>query len=211
MMSVPPRPHDLLDSRSDQDHVTRVMQAAGGGDRAAADQLLPLVYDQLRAIAQQRMSGERNAGRNHTLQATALVHEAYVRLVGDARDALKWDSRAHFFVAAAEAMRRILIDHARMKLAEKRGGADHKRLDLAIADVADLASQKNPEEILALDQAFLRLGEQEPRVAQVVRLRFYAGLSVDDAAAALGVSPRTVELDWSYARAWLYRALRRQD
>lgn len=188
------------------------MQAVGSGDPAAADQLLPLVYEQLRAIAQQRMAGERNAGRNHTLQATALVHEAYARLVGN--NELKWDSRAHFFVAAAEAMRRILIDHARAKLAEKRGGRDgvgRERLDLAIADVADLASQKNPEEILALDQAFLRLQEQEPRAAEVVRLRFYAGLSVDDTAAALDVSPRTVELDWSYARAWLFRALRQHE
>ena len=187
------------------------MQAVGAGDPAAADQLLPLVYEQLRAIAQQRMAGERNAGRNHTLQATALVHEAYARLVGNAPQELKWDSRAHFFVAAAEAMRRILIDHARSKLAEKRGGSDRQRLNLAIADVADLASQKNPEEILALDQAFLRLQEQEPRVAEVVRLRFYAGLSVDDTAAALAVSPRTVELDWSYARAWLFRALRQHE
>lgn len=191
--------------------VTRILNAPDSSATHRADQLLPLVYQQLRAIAKQRMGDERRGGRDHTLQATALVHEAYARLVGNGPNDMKWDSRAHFFVAAAEAMRRILIDHARAKLAQKRGGPERQHLDLAITDVADLASEKNPEEILALDQAFLRLQEQEPRTAEVVRLRFYAGLSVEDAAAALGVSPRTVELDWSYARAWLFRALRQHE
>lgn len=201
--------HAHHDHESPRPQVTQLVQAAREGDATAASALLPLIYQQLRAIAQQRMVGER---KDHTLQATALVHEAYARLVGNGE--LRWDSRSHFFVAAAEAMRRILIDHARARLAEKRGGraeSQRERLDLAIADVADLAAEKNPEEILALDKAFLRLGDQEPRAAEVVRLRFYAGLSVDETAAALGVSPRTVDLDWSYARAWLFRALRKQQ
>jgi RNA polymerase sigma factor (TIGR02999 family) len=200
----------IIGQMADTD-MTRILRAAGEGDSDAASALLPLVYEQLRAIARQRMAGERQGGRAHTLQATALVHEAYARLVGSPSNEPKWDSKAHFFVAAAEAMRRILIEHARAKLAEKRGGSDRRRLDLAIADVADLAAEHNAEEILALDEAFVRLQEQEPRAAEVVRLRFYAGLSVDEAAAALGVSPRTVELDWSYARAWLFRALRARE
>lgn len=153
------------------------------------------------------MRGER---RDHTLQATALVHEAYMKLVGPdaAGDGIQWSSRAAFFSAAAEAMRRILLDHARARMTKKRGGPERRRLDFAIGDVADLAGRENPEEILALDAAIARLQQQEPRAAEVVRLRFYAGLSVDETATALGVSPRTVDLDWSFARAWLFRAMR---
>lgn len=193
----------------DAQQVTRILSEISAGRTAAADELLPLVYEQLRAIAQQRMAGERHGGHDHTLQATALVHEAYLKLAGNAD--VHWNSRGHFFAAAAEAMRRILVDHARARLAEKRGGPQRRRLDLAIAEVADLAASERPEEILALDQAFLRLGEQQPRAGEVVRLRFYAGLSVDETAAALGVSPRTVDLDWSFARAWLFRALREEE
>lgn len=179
-----------------------MLSRAAAGDPEAADDLLPLVYEQLRAIAQRRMASERHG---HTLQATALVHEAYARLVGN--DELQWDSRGHFFVAAAEAMRRILVEHARAKSRLKRGGPAQHRLALDIADVADLAGEEKSEEIIALDEALRRLSQQRPRVAQIVRLRFFAGLTVDETARALDVSPRTVDLDWAFARAWLYRDL----
>jgi len=179
------------------------MSQAAGGDRAAADRLLPLVYEQLRAAAQMQMAGER-AG--HTLQPTALVHEAFVKLVG-ARE-LPWGNRRHFYVAAAEAMRQILIDHARSRDRAKRGGGrERRRLDFR--SVADLVCFGESDEIIALDEALRRLEQQRPRVAQVVQLRFYAGLDIDATAGALGVSPRTVDLDWALARAWLYRELSR--
>ena len=186
--------------------VTRILQAAAGGKRAqAVHDLLPLVYEQLRAIAQQHMNDER---ADHTLQATALLHEAYVRLVGN--DELNWDSRGHFFIAAAEAMRRILIEHARARVRLKRGGPkrDRRRLPLS---VVDLANEENSEEILSLDAAFRRLMEQSPELADVVRLRFFGGLSVEHTAKALGVSAATVKRRWTWARAWLYRELMRED
>lgn len=186
--------------------VTRILNEVASGERKASEDLFPLVYTQLRAIAQQRM-GEERAG--HTLQATALVHEAYMKLVGNPN--LRWDSRGHFYVAAAEAIRCILVDHARARLAQKRGGAGRQRLDLSIQEVLDLAVDGKPEETLALNEAILRLQEQEPQAAEVVRLRFFAGLTVNDTAAALGLSPRTINLEWSFARAWLYRALRQQQ
>ena len=160
--------------------------------------LLPLVYDELRAIARQRMAQEK-AG--HTLQTTALVHEAYVRLAGggDARFA----NRAHFFHAAAEAMRRILTEHARRKGRVKRGGG----IRPAPANVLDLAAAPDSQQILALDDAIERLKQEMPQAASVVRLRFYAGLSVDETAEALGLSTRTVNREWTYARAWLFRCL----
>ena len=168
---------------------------------------MPLVYDQLRAIAQHAMNGER---KDHTLQATALVHEAYVKLVGS--EPVAWTSRAAFFHAAAEAMRRILIDHARGRNRVKRGGgvapARPESLE-AIGTVADLA--ESDDGIVAFDAAFARLEEHDPRFAAVVRLRFYAGLSVEQTAKALGVSERTVNNDWTYARAWLARALSRSN
>src|SRR5262249_19377511 len=154
----------------------------------------------LLGIARRRMSAERH---EHTLQATALVHEAYLRLLGDDGAALAWSSRAHFFSAAAEAMRRILIEHARGRGRVKRGGG-RKR---GPVDVIDLASAENPEDILALDAAICRLEERDPQAARIVRLRFYAGLSVEEAAEALGISPRTVKRDWAFARAWLYEQL----
>lgn len=163
------------------------------------ERLLPLVYDQLRAAAQICLGGER-AG--HTLQATALVHEAYLRLVGDRK--IPWANRAHFYTAAAEAMRRILLDHARSRGRDKRGGG-RERLELS--DVAALVDS-DPETILALDKALDRLEGGHPQAASIVRLRFYAGLTVDQAASALGLSPRQVDREWAFARAWLYRTVR---
>jgi RNA polymerase sigma-70 factor, ECF subfamily len=164
-------------------------------------ELLAAVYDQLRVIAHERMNAERG---DHTLQATALVHEAYLR-IGQGRR-LPFRDRAHFFATAAEAMRRILIDHARAKGTAKRRpppagtGADP-------LSVADLAEHSDPEQILALDRALQRLQDAEPEVAAVVRLRFYAGLSGDETAEAMGISPRQVDRLWAYARAWLAREI----
>ncbi|HEX2838483.1 MAG TPA: ECF-type sigma factor [Phycisphaerales bacterium] len=159
-------------------------------------ELVELVYAQLRAIAEQRMSEE---GTGHTLQATALVHEAYLRINQGRR--VPFQNQAHFFAAAAEAMRRILIDHARAKGAIKRGGGAPK----APLSIVDLAVEQDPGQILALDEALQRLEQAEPEVAGVVRMRFFAGLSVDETAQALGLSPRQVDRHWSYARAWLLR------
>ena len=186
----------------DASQVTRILHRAEAGDRAAVDELLPLVYDQLRRDAQQRMAGERP---DHTLDATALVHEAYLRLVGDRQ--LPWQNRAHFYAAAAEAMRRILVDHARKRGRSKRGG-DRRRVPLKSVD---LAVQQNSSEILALDQALERLQKEDERMHKVVMLRFFAGLSIEDAANAMGVSSRTVKREWTFARAWLYRVLGQQE
>ena len=161
--------------------------------------LLPLVYDQLRAIAQRAMATERP---DHSLEATALVHEVYLRLVGDRE--VPWSSKAHFYVAAAEAMRRILIDHARGKGRLKRGGG---RARMGLQSVADLAVG-DASEILEFDTVFQRLEAESPDAAAVVRLRFYAGLTIDQTAAALGVSSNTVDRRWAFARAWLFRAMR---
>lgn len=180
--------------------VTRMLYAIEEGDAKAAAELLPLVYDQLRRIAQQRMVNER-AG--HSLEATALVHEAYLKLVGDDAASLQWANRAHFFSAAAEAMRRILVDHARARGRQKRGGGQ-ARLSLS---VATLGPEEASGEILALDDALRRLEQQDERMARIVSLRFFAGLSVDETASALDVSSRTVKREWSLARAWLYREL----
>ena len=186
--------------------LTQLLHRVAGGDELAANELLPLVYEQLRAMARVRMSRER-AG--HTLQATALVHEAYARMLtpGDG----SFENRRHFFFAAAEAMRRILIDHARSRNAKKRGGGDRQRVRLDISAIADLAEDGKTFEIIALDEALRRMETQRPRVAQVVILRFYGGLSVDETAEMLGVSARTVDLDWAFARAWLYRELSRHE
>jgi RNA polymerase sigma factor (TIGR02999 family) len=178
-----------------QHEVTRLIQAASASDRAAADQLLTLVYDQLRRIAQQRMAEER-AG--HTLQATALVHEAYLRLVGDTE--VYWQGRGHFFAAAAEAMRKILIEHARRRGTAKRGGGLR-----AVSSVLDLASDENISDALIIDDLISRLEMEDATAAQVVRLRFFAGLSLANTAEALGVSKPTVSRKWTYARAWLAR------
>jgi RNA polymerase sigma factor (TIGR02999 family) len=185
----------MLDGVSE---VTQILSALEPGDLCASDRLLPLLYEELRKLARQRMAEERG---DHTLQATALVHEAYVRLVGD--NARCWANRAHFFAAAAEAMRRILIEHARARQGPRRGGGS-RRLPL---DVLDLATDDDPQQILALDEAMSRLEQQDADAARVVRLRFYAGLSIDEAAEALGISPRTVKREWAFARAFLFRVL----
>ncbi len=182
--------------------VTRILNAIEGGDARAAEKLLPLVYEQLRAIARQRMAQER-AG--HTLQATALVHEAYLRLVGGQQ--VPWMNRAHFYMAAAEAMRRILIEHARKRDRLKRGG-DRRRVPVS---VADLAAEQDSEEILAVDEAVRRLEETDAQAGKVVRLRFFAGLCVDETARALDLSPRTIAREWAYARAWLHNALKDEE
>ena len=173
------------------------MNAVANGDKAAADRLLPLVYEQLRKAAQLDMAGERPG---HTLSATALVHEAYLKLVGPRE--VPWTNRGHFYAAAAEAMRRILLDHARLRA--RRGGSSQRLNELE--DVGAL-SMANYEEIVAVDAAIGRLEGEDPEAAAVVRLRFYAGLSVDQAADALGISARTAARLWTYARAVLYRDL----
>ena len=189
----------MSDSKPEPGEVTRLLERAGGGDPRAAGELLPIVYEQLRVRARTEMAGEK-AG--HTLQPTALVHEAYLRLVGNRE--LAWDNRAHFYVAAAEAMRRILIEQARKKGRLKRGG-NRRRIPL---NVVDLAERGDVEEILSLDDAVRRLEERDRRMADVVRLRFYSGLSETETAAALGVSERTVRREWSTARAWLLSRLK---
>ncbi|OWY71767.1 hypothetical protein B7486_08860 [cyanobacterium TDX16] len=176
---------------------TVLMTAAANGDGDAIRRLLPLVYEQLRKAAQQQLSGERSG---HTLSATALVHEAYLKLAGP-RD-IAWAGRGHFYAAAAQAMRRILVDHARSK-----GGRGTRPVPLQdIGDVAALV-EADSEQILAVEAAVARLETEDPEAAAVVRLRFFAGLSVDQAAETLGLSPRTAARLWAYARAVLFRAL----
>lgn len=177
--------------------VTRLLDAAAAGDRNAAD-LLPLVYDELRRLAAARMAEEK---LGHTLDATALVHEAYLRLVGDQH----FDGRGHFF-AAAEAMRRILVDAARRKLTEKHGGG---RVRVALEAIEQLPER--PDRLVALDAALTRLAGEEPQVAEVVNLRYFAGLTIEQAASALGLSVRTTNRHWAYAKAWLYQELGRID
>lgn len=177
---------------------TRLLCSIGQGDFQAAGELLPLVYDELRKLAHHRMNAERS---DHTLDATGLVHEAYLRLVGN--DQMSWANRAHFFHAAAEAMRRILIEHARAKAGPQRGGG---RAKLPL-DVVDLATEADPTQIMALDEAIARLEEKDADAARVVRLRFYAGLTIDDVAKVVGASSRTVKRDWTFARAFLLRQL----
>ncbi len=190
------------DDRKLEPDVTALLSQATDGDEQAADELLPMVYRQLRAIANNRMASE-NPG--HTLQATALVNEVFLRLFGNRK--LAWQNRAHFYATASEAMRRVLLDHAKSKGRKKRGGTG-KKMPL---NVAELAADGDPEQILALDAALCRLEEQNPEAAGVVRLRFYAGLSVDQTAEALEMSPRTVDRRWKFARAWLFDQLSQPD
>src|SRR5437763_4092497 len=179
--------------------VTRILSAIAQGDAQAAEQLLPLVYDELRKLAAQKMAQE---APGQTLQATALVHEAYLRLV-DVEKAQQWNSRGHFFAAAAEAMRRILVEKARLKQRLRHGGG-RQRLDL---DKLDAMQVETAEELLALDEALERLAGEEAAVAEVVKLRYFAGLTIEQTAAALGISVRTANRHWAYARAWLYQQL----
>ena len=179
--------------------VTRLLGEIDRGDGGAAARLLPVIYDELRKLAAARMADE---PPGQTLDATALVHEAYMRLLGD--DAQhQWDNRGHFFAAAAEAMRRILVDNARRKRRPKHGG-DRKRIDL---EQTSLLAPSRADDLLALDEALTRLAAEEPAKAEVVKLRFFAGLSVEEAALALGISAATAKRHWAYARAWLHTAL----
>jgi RNA polymerase sigma factor (TIGR02999 family) len=189
--------------------VTRILSAVVQGDPHAAEQLLPLVYQELRQLAAQRLAQE---APGQTLQATALVHEAYLRLVqspqreqGTAPQ--HWHSRGHFFAAAAEAMRRILIENVRRKKSQKRGG-QAERVDL---DQIDLALPPPDDDLLALDDALTRLAAERPAVAELVKLRFFAGLTMDEAAQALGISPATAYRQWNYAQAWLFRAVAKPE
>lgn len=172
--------------------VTRILSKIESGDQLASEELLPLVYDELRKLAAARMANER---ADHTLQATALVHEAYVRLV-DLETVKKWDSRGHFFAAAGEAMRRILVEKAREKCRQKRGG-DWERVDLNEVDLADKGS---PELVLAVNEAIEEIAAEDPRLADIVKLRYFGGFSQEEVAAALGISRRTVSQNWRYAK-----------
>jgi RNA polymerase sigma factor (TIGR02999 family) len=183
--------------------VTRILSAIEEGDPQAAEQLLPLVYDELRELAAQKMAQE---APGQTLQATALVHEAYIRLV-DTEKAQHWNSRGHFFQAAAEAMRRILVENARRKTRKKYGG-DRRRVDL---DDADLPCKMPSDDLLALDEALTKLAAMDPAAAKLVHLRYFAGLGNHDAARLLGLSAATANRYWRYARAWLHAAISESD
>jgi RNA polymerase sigma factor (TIGR02999 family) len=172
--------------------VTRLLDAAGSGDRAALDRLYGQVYDELRRLAESRLRRER-AG--HTLQPTALVNEAYLRLNPDRSS---WENRRHFFGAAAQAMRRILVDHARQKLADKRAAGAR----VTLSDL-DIAAPEEDLDVLAVNDALDVLAQEDPRLSEVVSLRFFAGMSVEETARALDVSPITIKRDWAFARAWL--------
>lgn len=184
---------------TDNQEVTLLLSALTRGDDGAATKLIPVVYDELRRLAGSYMRRERV---DHTLQATALVHEAYLKLVE--QRSVDWQSRAHFFGVAAQLMRRILIDHARGHTRQKRGGEQRK----VSLDEAFVFSEKQADELLAVDDSLNRLAEIDPRQARVVELRFFGGLSVEEAAEVLGVSPKTVKRDWSVAKAWLYADLK---
>jgi RNA polymerase sigma-70 factor (ECF subfamily) len=184
---------------SDNQEVTLLLSALTRGDSGAGTKLIPVVYEELRRLAGSYMRRERV---DHTLQATALVHEAYLKLIE--QRSVDWQSRAHFFGVAAQLMRRILIDHARGHLRQKRGG-EEKKVSL---DEAFVFSEQRADELLAVDDSLNRLAEIDPRQARVVELRFFGGLSVEEAAEVLAVSPKTVKRDWSVAKAWLYADLK---
>jgi RNA polymerase sigma factor (TIGR02999 family) len=179
--------------------VTQLLDAVGRGEAHAAEKLLPLVYEELRQLAAQKLASEKPG---QTLQATALLHEAYLRLVGDA-DKERWDNRGHFFGAAAEAMRRILVDNARRKRAEKHGGG------LARHDVHDVhvPADEPREDLIALDEALTRLEQVDATAAKLVSLRYFAGFNIEEAAKMLNMSPRSADRLWAYARAWLHREM----
>ncbi len=182
--------------------VTRILNAIERGDAKATDELLPLVYDELRLLAARKLSHE---PPGQTLQATALVHEAYIRLLGN--EPQSWDNRGHFFIAAAEAMRRILVDNARRKQRRKHGG-DRQRVDL---EDADLAIEGPSDDVLALDEALAKLAAEDWTKADLVKLRCFAGLTLEQAAAILGISRASACRYWSYARAWLFHEIKRED
>jgi RNA polymerase sigma factor (TIGR02999 family) len=179
--------------------VTRILSAIEQGDPSAAEQLLPLVYDELRKLAAQKLAQEKPG---QTLEATALVHEAYLRLV-DVERAQHWDSRGHFFAAAAEAMRRIVVETARRKRRAKHGGG-RERVEV---ELADLPTRLPPDDLLALDEALGRLEQIEPVKARLVTLRYFAGMTIEQAAAALNISRVTAHRYWTFARAWLHQQM----
>ena len=181
------------------DDVTRLLGEASRGQRDALDRLYPLVYDELKRLAQSRLEHERP---DHTLQATALVHEAYIKMIDQTR--VEWQNRSHFFAIAAQAIRRILVDYARHRGRQKRGGGAKK---LSIDDIMNLPDQAPSTDLVALDEAIARLAQDDPDKAKVVEMRFFGGLTTDETAAVMGVSSRTIERHWEYSRAWLYRAL----
>jgi len=181
--------------------VTRILNAAQDGDPRATEELLPLVYDELRRLAGHKMTGESSG---HTLQATALVHEAWMRLVGSNQSG--WANRAHFFAAAAESMRRILVEHARRKLSQKRGGgAAHAELD-----ESSIVLTAPPDELLAVNEALDKLAKEDPAAAELVKLRYFVGMTMDEAATAMGLAKRTAEGIWTYAKAWLSKEIKSQ-
>ena len=181
--------------------VMTMSETAGGGQLRASEELLPLVYDELRKLAAFQMAGQSGT---QTLQATALVHEAWLRLAGSQR--VQWQSRAHFLATAAEAMRQILIDRARRKNALKRG-ASARHIDL---DGVDVAIEADEDTLLRINEALEKLADADPQSAELVKLRFFAGMDYQEAAQALGISPRSAKRYWSFARAWLYRELARE-
>jgi len=182
--------------------VTRILNAIEGGDPKAANELLPLVYEELRLLAAQKMAQEKPG---QTLQATALVHEAYIRLVGD--EPQNWNSRGHFFCAAAEAMRRILVENARRKQSIKYG-AELKRVDLA--EIAVGQDARVSDDLIDLDEALAKFAKQDKTKADLVKLRYFAGLTTQQAAQALGISTSTAERHWDYARSWLHAEIKRK-
>ncbi len=191
-----------MQSPDDHADATGLMIAAADGNQAAADRLLPLVFDQLRRAAQRQLADERPG---HTLSATALVHEAYLKLAGPRE--VSWAGRGHFYAAAAEAMRRILVDHARARAAHFRGGPGIRRTAVNLASLPDPSSELESAGFLILHDAITRLEGVDAKAAAVVRLRYFAGLSIDQTAAALGVSAPTVKRTWTFARGWLKEAI----
>jgi RNA polymerase sigma factor (TIGR02999 family) len=195
---MPPDGQDVDDRHVDDPDIAALLEEIANGEDGAAETLMPLVYDRLRFLAKKLLGHESPA---HTLQPTALVNEAYLRMVGQRQ--VEWQGKTHFFAIGAKMMRRILVDHARRKLSHKRGGGAHR---IELAD--DLCvSNRNNEDILAIEDALEKLANLDPRQAQVVELRFYGGLTVEEVAEGLGVSKRTVESDWTMLRAWLRREL----
>ena len=182
--------------------VTRILSAIEQADHRAADELLPLVYEELRSLAAQKLAQEKPG---QTLQGTALVHEAYIRLVGSEKP--NWDSRGHFFAAAAEAMRRILVENARRKRRLKHG-RDYQKIDL---EEAEIAIEDPPEDLIVLDKALIKLAEEERIVADVVKMRYFAGLTLEQVAEFLGITRRTVDRYWAYARAWLHQEIKQSE
>ena len=185
---------------SHSNEVTDLLVRWSQGENAAREKLVPLVYDELRRLARRLLLGQRV---DHTLQSTALVHEAYLRLVG--HDTVHWDDRIHFFAVAAQLMRRILVDHARKHLAAKRGG---EQVTLSL-DERLAPAKSRPLDVVALDDALNELSRMNPQHSRIIELRFFAGLSIEETAQAIGISPATVKRDWGVARAWLYRELGR--